>query len=220
MSPTAAFNERLRGRVRVAPADRLSRLQQSEGELHPWGATRERLQSMAVSLYREAVLPLLLCLPGHFANATVTTVESRAGQSGVVRFEPTERFPAATTLFCGVRRAPADRGLRVEYRLEIIPSLLGYEADDALNVAIEQLDQLQAVAAWVEARLLGFVDTYLQLETNSHYQARNARTDPVCGAHVWTTTAACTLEYARRTLHFCSELCRSRFLEQPERFIS
>ena len=136
------------------------------------------------------MLPLLLCLPEHLANATVKTVKSRAGQSGVVRFEPTERFPAATTLVCGVRPAPASRGLLVEYRLEIIPSLIDYEAEDELHVAIEQLGQPEVVAAWVQARLLRFVDTYLQLETHSYYQARNARTDPVCGAHVWTPTAA------------------------------
>lgn len=215
-----AFTERIRARVRSAQSDRLSRLQESEAELHAWGEGRERLHSMAVSLYREAVLPLLLCLPEHFANAEVKTVESRTGPSGVVRFEPTDRFPAATTVVFGVHRAPADHGLVVEYRLEIIPSLMDYQAEDDLHLPIEELGRPDVVAAWVETRLLGFVDTYLQIETHSHYQARNARTDPVCRTHVWTTTAACTLDYAGRTLHFCSEACRTRFLEQPARFIS
>jgi YHS domain-containing protein len=220
MPPTAPFTERIRGKVRTAESDRLSRLQESEAEVNAWGASRERLHSMAVSLYREAVLPLLLCLPEHFDNAEVKTAESRTGQSGIVRFEPTDRFPAATTLVFGVHCAPADRGLAVRHRLEIIPSLIDYQADDELALPMEELSRPEIVAAWVEARLLRFVDTYLELETNSYYQARNARTDPVCGAHVWTTTAECTASYAGRTLHFCSEACRTRFLEQPARFIS
>ena len=217
--PTIEFTEGIRARVRIAQSDRRGRLQHSEAELDTWDASRELLQRMAVSLYREAVLPLLLCLPEHFANADVETQDTGTGQSGVVRFKPTERFPAATTLVVGVHRAPADRVLVVEYRLEIVPALMDYQTEDEIHLTIEELDRPEVVAAWVEARILRFVDTYLQIETNSYYQARNARTDPVCGAHVWTTTAACSLHYAGRTLYFCSEACRTRFLEQPAGFV-
>lgn len=217
--PTIDFTEGIRARVWIAQSDRLNRLQQSEAELDTWDSSRERLQRMGVSLYREAVLPLLLCLPEHFANAGVETLEAGTGQSGVVRFEPTERFPAATTLVFGVHRAPADRALVVQYRLEIVPALMDYQTEDEIHLTIAELDRPEIVAAWVEARILRFVDTYLQIEANSFYQARNARTDPVCRTHVWTTTAACTVDYAGRTLHFCSEACRTRFLEQPAGFI-
>ena len=216
---TIEFTEGIRARVRIAESGRLGRLRHSEAELYTWDASRELLQRMAVSLYREAVLPLLLCLPEHFANANVETQDAGTGQSGVVRFKPTERFPAATTLVVGVHRAPADRVLVVEYRLEIVPALMDYQTEDEIHLTIEELDRTEVVAAWVEARILRFVDTYLQIETNSYYQARNARTDPVCGTHVWTTTAACTVQYAGRTLHFCSDACRTRFLEQPAGFV-
>jgi YHS domain-containing protein len=219
VAPSAAFTERIRGRLRLTRADKLRKLQETEVEMHAWSGEREHLHQAAESLYREAVLPLLLCLPEHFANVEVKTVPSRYGPSGIARFEPTERFPAAVTLVLGVHRAPADRGLVVEYRLEIVPALMDYEAEDDLLLVFEEFGRPATVAAWVEARLLRFVDTYLQLETNSYYQARNARTDPVCGMHVWTTTAECIFEYAGRTLHFCSEACRTRFVERPGRFL-
>jgi YHS domain-containing protein len=97
---------------------------------------------------------------------------------------------------------------------------MDYEAEDDLLLVFEEPRRRATVAAWVEARLLRFVDTYLQLETNGCYQARKARTDPVCGVHVWTTTAECTFECAGRTLHFCSEACRTRFIERPGWFLS
>jgi YHS domain-containing protein len=220
MRPSVAFTERIRGRLRVARSDKVRLLQESEAAMRAWSGEQEHLQRAAESLYRETVLPLLVCLPEHFANLEVKTVTSQYGPTGVARFQPTERFPAAATLNVGVHRAPEGRGLVVEYRLEIVPALMDYEAEDDLRLGVRELCRPAIVAAWVEARLLRFVDTYLQLETNSYYQARNARTDPVCGAHVWTTTAECTLAYAGRTFHFCSEGCRTRFLDEPARFIS
>ena len=219
MAPNAPFSGRIRARLQAAELGRVGKLRNSEAAMHTWRGTREYLHRRAESLYRDAVLPLLLCLPEHFPNAEVRTAETRGGLSGAVRFDPTERFPAATSLMLGVRGEPSGRGLVVEYRLEIIPALLEYQAEDELRLGFEELGRPDIVSAWVQLRLLRFLDTYLMLETDSYYQARNARADPVCGTHLWTTTAACRLEYAGRTLHFCSTACRDRFQADPERYL-
>jgi uncharacterized membrane protein YraQ (UPF0718 family)/YHS domain-containing protein len=48
---------------------------------------------------------------------------------------------------------------------------------------------------------------------------RRGATDPVCGMQV-DRAKALTAEHGGRTVHFCSEHCRHRFLEEPERYAS
>jgi len=43
-------------------------------------------------------------------------------------------------------------------------------------------------------------------------------TDPVCGMRVETAEASGASRYERHTYHFCSELCKTRFDADPERY--
>ncbi len=49
-------------------------------------------------------------------------------------------------------------------------------------------------------------------------QAAHA-TDPVCGMHVDTGTAAGTSEYRGETYYFCSVGCKRQFDKDPQRFV-
>jgi len=40
------------------------------------------------------------------------------------------------------------------------------------------------IAAWVDAKLLGFVDVYLQLQTHDQYQKSYEETEPACGMQI------------------------------------
>lgn len=42
--------------------------------------------------------------------------------------------------------------------------------------------------------------------------------DPVCGMAIDETKAAATAVYQGRTYHFCSESCKSKFLQDPARY--
>jgi Cu+-exporting ATPase len=44
--------------------------------------------------------------------------------------------------------------------------------------------------------------------------------DPVCGTEVNTMSAAVQCEYGGQAFYFCSEACRQRFLEAPERYLN
>ncbi len=48
---------------------------------------------------------------------------------------------------------------------------------------------------------------------------RRGATDPVCGMTV-DRSKALTESYAGRTYYFCSEDCRARFREDPERYVA
>ena len=43
-------------------------------------------------------------------------------------------------------------------------------------------------------------------------------TDPVCRMHVARTEATPSLKHEGRTYYFCSEGCRTRFREEPDKF--
>jgi Cu+-exporting ATPase len=42
--------------------------------------------------------------------------------------------------------------------------------------------------------------------------------DPVCGMVVGRESAASDVEYEGAHFYFCSDMCRTRFLENPERY--
>ena len=42
--------------------------------------------------------------------------------------------------------------------------------------------------------------------------------DPVCGMSIEENKAAATVTHQGRTYYFCSESCRSKFLQDPQRY--
>ena len=42
--------------------------------------------------------------------------------------------------------------------------------------------------------------------------------DPVCGMSIEESKAAATVAHQGRTYYFCSESCRSKFLQDPQRY--
>jgi YHS domain-containing protein len=43
--------------------------------------------------------------------------------------------------------------------------------------------------------------------------------DPVCGMRVHRDTTVGTAEYRGHTYYFCCEMCRKRFVENPEEYV-
>ena len=43
--------------------------------------------------------------------------------------------------------------------------------------------------------------------------------DPVCNMQIDENLAKTTSEYERKTYHFCSEVCKARFDENPRSYI-
>lgn len=46
------------------------------------------------------------------------------------------------------------------------------------------------------------------------------QTDPVCKMQVDEQSAAATSEHEGETYYFCSEVCKSKFDENPEKYIN
>ena len=46
------------------------------------------------------------------------------------------------------------------------------------------------------------------------------QTDPVCGMQIEESEAAGSSDYQGTTYYFCSEMCRSKFKQDPEQYVN
>src|SRR5262249_28945731 len=153
------------------------------------------------ALMQNVIRPRMEKLKTLFDNARMP--EARNSRHGCCcQFEHTPRFPATATLELGVTRDGEVKTVALQYELEILPVFFSFEGRDQLTMPLEQVDA-DTAAAWVEAKLLHFVDTYLRLETSDHHQAENLVTDPVCGMRVNKAFAPVQMTYRGQTYYFC-----------------
>jgi YHS domain-containing protein len=70
-----------------------------------------------------------------------------------------------------------------------------------------------------EAKILGFLDTYLRLETIEQYQADNYVIDPVCKMRINRLFATAHAECGGKTYYFCIPECKEKFAASPEKYV-
>lgn len=127
------------------------------------------------------------------------------------------RFPATVKLELSVEADERIEKVILRYEVRILPAFVKYESHDKVVFTLEHVDADQA-AAWVEERLLSFLDTYLRLDRGGQEVDELMATDPVCGMKVDAATAL-NWEYRGHAYYFCSEACRQRCSESPERYV-
>lgn len=81
----------------------------------------------------------------------------------VSRFGPAGRFPSTTTLGMAVSHDGQFETICLMYELEILPVPFTFEGSDQTDFPLQDVDE-KRVIAWVDERLLRFVDTYLRLK--------------------------------------------------------
>jgi YHS domain-containing protein len=166
---------------------------------------------------QDVIRPRMERLQTLFNNARMS--EARCSRhTCCCQFEHTTRFPATANLEMGVTRDGEIKTVTLQYQLEILPVFFPVEGRDELTMPLDQVDEEKA-AAWIEAKILHFVDTYLRLETSDHYQQDNIATDPVCGMRVNKAFAPAQMTYHGQTYYFCIPECQVRFAENPERYL-
>jgi len=107
------------------------------------------------------------------------------------------------------------RNLVLEYSLEILPVLMSYPSRARLEQPLEQVDAA-AVGAWIEDRIVDFVNTYLSIHENEYYLKAHMVEDPVAHVLFPEFAAAATLERGGKTLYFIANETREEF-EAKER---
>jgi YHS domain-containing protein len=102
------------------------------------------------------------------------------------------------------------RKLILNYDLEIIPVLMQFQSHQQAEWPLDAIDQ-QAIATWVDDRIVDFVKTYLSLHENEHYLKDDMVVDPVAGVRFPRFAAAATAELGGKTYYFIGEETRREF---------
>ncbi len=168
-------------------------------------------------LIEDVIRPRMAALKSQLGAVATAQLESTR-HSCSLNLAHTPRFPATVRVEVGVTRDGDARNLIVQYQLQISPIFFPFDGADELTFPIEQVDP-DRVASWVDDQLVAFVETYLRLEIERHYQDENRVIDPVCGMSVNRADAPASAEYGGKSYYFCTAECRDRFGANSERYV-
>ena len=137
----------------------------------------------------------------------------------MLRLEPTLRFPTTARFDFTVSRDAQCETLIVVSSLEILPAFFPFEGRTRLALPLGRVND-DAVAAWVDERLVWFVRTYLRVEAADQYDTKDLTTDPVCGMRINRLYAAGRSEFDGQTYYFCLEDCLNKFVRDSRQYLA
>jgi YHS domain-containing protein len=109
--------------------------------------------------------------------------------------------------------ASTDREVRklvLDYNLEILPILMEFASHERAEWPLDAIDR-QAIATWVDDRLVDFVRAYLALHENEYYLRDHMVEDPIAGVRFPKFAAATTIDWEGKTYYFIGDETRREF---------
>src|SRR5438105_1346827 len=103
--------------------------------------------------------------------------------------------------------------LILSYDLEIIPILMRFKPHDELELPMNEVDK-EAVAKWIDDRIVDFVQTYFSMGENEIYLKDEMVEDPVAHVRFPKFAAATSLEWQGQKVYFIGEETRREFEKQ------
>lgn len=105
------------------------------------------------------------------------------------------------------------RNLVLDYDLHILPVLLKFQPHVRAEFPLESIDS-DAIARWIDDRIVDFVRTFLELNQNEYYLKGHMVVDPISGTRFPKHAAAASLDCQGTTYYFISEETRSEFAKK------
>lgn len=174
-----------------------------------------QFEELAARLVGEVIQPRMQIVAAAFPNSKLRRTERQFGCEGW--FGYCERVPNSVRLELSVDSDEQLEQVILRRDLRIVPAFMKYDAHDKHVQPLGAFDQGQA-AGWVEEQLLRFLDVYVSLDRGDDEADEPLATDPVCGMQV-VSRGALQANHRGHTYYFCSQVCRERFEEAPERFV-
>lgn len=182
-------------------------------QLQDYQGRHERLElyAKACDQLRDTWRPRLEALAKKFGDKVqVTPSVTPTGREATFQFRSpladiVLRFSASTDFEV--------RNLVLDYDLHILPVLLKFESHVRAEFPLEAIDA-DAIARWVDDRIVEFVRTFLALNQNEHYLKGHMVVDPVSGTRFPKHAAAATLEWRGATHYFIGEETRQEFAKK------
>lgn len=217
MSDLTELEHLIQERLDAAAARRRANHESLCREMEEHEQRRSKFDTMAQRLTDNVIRPRLIKLVGLFSNAQLFDIDRAIGYGCVCHFAHTPEYPASTTLSISIVSDIGMENTIITYQLEILPIFFKFEGHDQLVVPVDAIAD-EAVESWVNEKVLGFTDTYLQLQVIEQYQQSNMVVDPVCGMRINRADAEANAEYGGRRYYFCVKQCHEKFLTDPERY--
>jgi YHS domain-containing protein len=98
------------------------------------------------------------------------------------------------------------------YDLKILPALMQFTPHVEVEFPLGEADK-DAVAKWIDDRIVDFVQTYLSLSDNESYLKEHMVQDPVAQVRFPSFAAGATLEWNGQKYYFLAEETRREFAE-------
>ncbi|HEY3309081.1 MAG TPA: YHS domain-containing protein [Desulfuromonadaceae bacterium] len=207
------LSEKIVDRLKQHQQELAGKQQQTDSNMKQMLEQREQQGIIVGQAVESIILPRMEELARQFDNAKVEVLHTEAVFSCVCEFTHTPRFPA--TVRFAIALFPASDSITARYDLNILPVLMEYQRNAEETFPL--VGNENALAIWVEDKILDFVDTYLRLETHPLYQKDNTVVDIVCGMRIPSTAATSTLERNGRIFYFCSEHCKEAFIKESDK---
>jgi YHS domain-containing protein/ATP-dependent Lon protease len=102
------------------------------------------------------------------------------------------------------------RKLVLDYQLEILPILMKFEPHQQIEFPLEAIPA-EAVAHWIDDRIVDFVRTFLSLHQNEYYLKDHLVVDPIAGVRFPKFAAASTLDWEGKKYYFIGDKTRQEF---------
>ncbi len=103
--------------------------------------------------------------------------------------------------------------LILSYDLEIVPVLMRFKHHDEVEFPMGRIDK-EAVAKWIDDRIVDFVQTYFAMGENEIYLKDYMVEDPITHVRFPKQAAATTLEWQGQKFYFISEETCREFAKQ------
>ena len=211
----SSFREQIQSRLNLAQSELEQEREAMDDVMAKLEQREKAFNQVADQLFSEVLCPTLETFADYFDNAQLD--DAAAGRCVRCQLRHSVRFPAVAHVGFQVSHNDTIDTLSIQYEAQILPVFIRFERDDALNLNIETVEP-DAVRRWTEKKLLGFIDSYLQIETHEQYQHNNIALDPVCGMRV-AKPKGLAYEYDGQLYYFCAQRCLDRFAQNPEGFV-
>jgi YHS domain-containing protein len=155
-------------------------------------------------------------LAGYFSNASIATNEPIGRCSCWLGY--CERFPASTKVSFAIEHDVRCETVLVCFEAAMMPLFIRMTEHDRLTTPLESARD-EDVEAWVEERLLEFVDSYLSIDRGRDDFGEDMATDPVCGMRISRSSAVASDTYRGHPYFFCSVECQQQFTQKPTAFV-
>jgi len=176
----------------------------------------QQFNRRAHQLCQDVIRPRTEAFVSYFENAQLDV----AGPAPRIHseFRHCERFPVQASIEFDVGRSSTIQdAFSIRYHADIIPLFIKFDHDDEYRTPIDT-PHTDPLGKWVEQKLLGFLDSYLQIETHEQYQRLSVEIDPVCGMPV-AKAVGLTHAFGGKTYYFCTQHCVDQFAARPEQFL-